>query len=192
MKTTLLLAATLATAMLSGAANAADTTYYDPAPQPAYTPQPQMSATTDWSGLYAGAQLGGGTVDVDGVGDDTAIVGGVHAGYLFQRGSFVVGPEVDIDMTGWDVGGTDVDAVAHAKLRAGVAADRLLVTGSVGYGHMWADGESDGGLTAGAGVDYAITDHVTGGADYLYTDIETSGPDVTSHTIRTRLGYKFN
>ena len=191
MKTNVLLATTAAIAMLTATAHAADTTYYDPAPQPQYGGS--MSQPFNWSGAYVGAQIGGGRVNVSGVGNDTAMVGGGHAGYLMQRGNLVAGPEVDVDVTGWNVSGTRINTSAHAKLRAGVAMDRVLVTGSVGYGKIWANGASAGGLALGAGADVALTDHVTGGADYLYTDAgNMGGANVNTHTIRTRLGFKFN
>lgn len=197
MKTIVLLATTAAAAMLTATAHAADTTYYDPAPQANYDSPSMGGQTFNWQGAYAGVQVGGGRMNVSGVGNDTALVGGGHAGYLMQRGNFVAGPEVDVDVTGWNVGGADVKATAHAKVRAGVAMDRVLVTGSVGYGHMWASnpgGNADnGGLSLGAGADVAITDRVIGGADYLYTDIgNVGGANVNTHTIRTRLGFKFN
>ena len=128
-------------------------------------------------------------------GNDTPFVGGGHVGYLFQRGNLVAGPEVDVDVTGYSVGGTDVSPAVHAQIRAGVAMDNILVTGSVGYGRMWADGESDGGLSLGAGMDMAITNHIVGGADYTYTNIDNfagGSEDVSTHTVRGRLSYKFN
>ena len=148
MKINVILAATAAVALLGTAAQAADATYYDPAPQPQYNYSQPQTPAANWQGAYAGVQLGGGQLRTS-LGNDTAFVGGAHAGYLMQRGSFVAGPEVDIDWTGWEVGGSEVDATAHAKLRAGVAVDNLLVTGSVGYGRMWADGDNDGERGAG-------------------------------------------
>tara|TARA_Y100000815_G_scaffold107521_2_gene96188 strand:+ start:5934 stop:6512 length:579 start_codon:yes stop_codon:yes gene_type:complete len=188
MKKYAILTTAAAFATLSVTAQAADTTYYDPAPQPQY--DAPAAQATNWQGAYAGVQIGGGQIRTDG-GNDTAMVGGAHAGYLMQRGQFVAGPEVDINWTGWEVGSTDVDATARARVRAGMAVDNLLVTGSVGYGRMWADGESDGGLSVGAGADIAISEKIIGGAEYLYTNIG-GGADITTHEVRGRLSYKFN
>jgi opacity protein-like surface antigen len=189
MKINVFLTTAAALASLSAVANAADTTYYDPAPQPQYSAQTQYQSP-NWQGAYAGVQLGGGQIRTNG-GNDTAMVAGGHAGYLIQRGQFVAGPEVDVNWAGWDVGGMEVDATARARVRAGVAIDNLLVTGSVGYGHMWADGESDGGLSVGAGADMQLSDHIVGGAEYLHTNIG-GGADVKTHEVRGRLSYKFN
>ncbi|MAS06997.1 MAG: hypothetical protein CL534_20245 [Ahrensia sp.] len=188
MKMYAILTTAAAFATLSVTAQAADTTYYDPAPQPQYGAP--AAVTPNWQGAYAGVQLGGGQVRTAG-GNDSAMTAGAHAGYLMQRGQFVAGPEVDINWTGWEVGSTEVDATAHARVRAGMAVDNLLVTGSLGYGHMWADGNSEGGLSVGAGADMAISEKIIGGAEYLYTDIGGSG-DVSTHEIRGRLSYKFN
>ena len=195
MKINLFAATVATTAMLSAAAQAADTTYYEPTPQPAYAVQPQ---TTNWQGFYAGVQAGGGRFSAGG-NSDTALLGGVHAGYLWQNGQFVAGPEVDVDWTGWNVGGTKVNPVVHAKIRAGVAVGNALVTGSIGYGHAWAEAggtkSNDGGLTAGAGVDFSMTDHIVTGADYLYHHVNDFSPgttDTNSHALRIRMSYKFN
>ena len=147
----------------------------------------------------AGVQGGGGKFSAVGGASDTALVGGVHAGYLMQYGRFVAGPELDMDWTGWTVGGTDIKRVLHAKVRGGVAFDNVLVTGSLGYGHAWANtggvANSDGGLIAGAGVDFAMTKHVIAGADYLYHHVSDFSPgmlDTNSHAVRVRMSYKFN
>lgn len=189
MKINVLTATAAAVAMLSTAAHAADTTYYEPAPQAQYDYQPETQSS-DWSGGYAGVQLGGGKLNTT-AGNDTALVGGAHAGYLMQRGAFVAGPEVSIDWTGMEVGATDVNAMAHGKVRAGVAIDNMIVTGSVGYGHAFAGNQGGGGIALGAGADMAITEKVIGGAEYQYTKI--GGPsDARTHTLRSRLSYKFN
>ena len=188
MKMYAILTTAAAFATLSVTAQAADTTYYDPAPQPQYGAP--ASQTPNWEGAYAGVQLGGGQIRTNG-GNDTAMIAGGHAGYLMQRGQFVAGPEVDINWTGWEVGGTDVDATARARIRAGMAVDNLLVTGSLGYGRMWADGDSEGGLSVGAGADMAISEKIIGGAEYLYTNIGGGG-DISTHEVRGRLSYKFN
>ena len=180
------LSAFLFVAMSSTAAMAADEVFIaDPVPY-------------DWSGFYAGAQVGVATGSINFGPDDTDVIGGIHAGYLWQNGQFVFGPEVEANLTGLSIVGVDVDAFVAAKLRAGVAFDRLLVTGSVGYGHAWVDAGfanlDDGGLVAGAGIDYAVTDRVIVGADYLYSNIQNF--DVTpfdsdAHAVRARLSIKF-
>ncbi|MCI5077616.1 outer membrane beta-barrel protein [Oricola sp.] len=156
-----------------------------------------VAMTQDWEGFYAGVQLGGGTFETSGGSSDTAALGGAHAGYLWQTGRFVFGPEFDVNASGWAIGGTHMDATASAKLRAGVAFDRTLVTGSVGYAHKWASAGplsfDAGGLALGAGIDFAATDRVIVGADYTYTDIDDFGfSDTNSHSVRARLSFRFD
>jgi opacity protein-like surface antigen len=183
-----LLAAAAVFTGMAFTAQAADNDYISATP-PVYS----------WQGFYAGVQLGGGKFHVSNGNSDTAAVGGVHAGYLWQNGQFVFGPEFDVDAAGWTIGSTHVDAEMNAKFRAGFAVDRALFTGTIGYGHTWAsNGGSkgdDGGLVAGAGIDFAATDRVIVGADYLYHHIDTFNPgtvDTDSHTVRARLSFKFN
>lgn len=151
----------------------------------------------NWEGFYAGVQAGGGKFSVSNGNSDTAMVGGAHAGYLWQKGRFVFGPEFDVNATGWQIGGTQLDAIANAKLRGGFAFDRTLVTASVGYGHAWASSGGahmdKGGLAVGAGIDFAATDRIIVGTDYTYNKIDSfGGQDTGAHTVRARLSFKFN
>lgn len=202
---------------LTAAAHAADAIDYgDPAPYVDVAPE-----RFGWSGAYAGIQLGYGFANIEGgrgidndddgtfedfvdFGDADSIVGGAHLGYLFQTGSFVFGPEFDLDVADFDDDGLQIDLIARAKLRGGVAFERLLVTGMVGYGHVFGeyDNSADndqfdvdgGGLLGGAGVDYAFTDNIVLGADYIYHavgELEDTADDVDLHTIRARASYKF-
>ena len=180
------LTAFFALALSAGAAQAADEVYFsDPAPY-------------DWSGLYVGAQVGVANTSLGFGLDDTDVIGGAHAGYLMQNGRFVYGVEVEGNLTGLSPLFVDVDAFVAAKAKAGVAFDRILVTGSVGYGHAWASlgplSLDDGGLVVGAGVDYAYNDRIIVGADYLYSNIQNfdfTPLDVDSHAVRARISVKF-
>lgn len=114
-------------------------------------------ADFDWTGFYAGAQIGYGWGKSDHavgntglVGGDTrpdGVTGGIHAGYLYQAGRVVLGAEADIEMS--DIGGdyndltdqldsqgsTDIDWQASARLRLGYAIDRVLpyITGGLAW-----------------------------------------------------------
>jgi opacity protein-like surface antigen len=102
--------------------------------------------------------------------------------------------------------------------RFGVALGRFLVFGTGGW--AWGDpsnayallgaapfvanGGNASGWTAGAGVDYALTDNVFGRIEYRYTDLRTSGfvsvaadaadaaDRVPINDIRVGFAYKFN
>jgi outer membrane immunogenic protein len=158
------LAATMA-ASVGTFANAADWT----SPASAY----------DWTGIYAGGQLGYGSARAtgswEGLGgtftgalvpyDMTGIMGGVQAGYNWQSGSFVLGGEVDLAFTGMSGGAQQfsgiatvtasqrVDALASARVRAGFLVDDrtlLYATGGIGLGHSSLTVVSTGGLNVTA------------------------------------------
>jgi opacity protein-like surface antigen len=76
------------------------------------------------------------------------------------------------------------------RARLGIAADRFLIFATGGW--AWGDPKIDyaltgsapffsngssfsSGWTAGAGIEYALTDHVLGRVEYRYTDLKTSG-----------------
>jgi outer membrane immunogenic protein len=73
--------------------------------------------------------------------------------------------------------------------RIGIAFDRFLVFGTGGFawgdpsssytllgaGPLAVNGVNASGWTAGAGLDYALTDHVFGRVEYRYTDLAMAG-----------------
>jgi outer membrane immunogenic protein len=109
----------------------------------------------DWSGIYLGAHVGYGSIDVGGVFDtafdvdldrfdNNGILGGGQVGWNWQLDSWVLGIEGDISAVGWDddfrhdasdVFSFDTDFLATARARVGWAADNLLfyVTGGVAF-----------------------------------------------------------
>jgi len=167
-----------------------------------------------WTGFYVGAQAGYawgdsdsrlfvGGVDVtaaafpDGTDYDTdGFVGGVHAGYNVQFGSFVVGVEGDIEAASIDgdrsftdlgvAASTDIDFQGSLRARAGVAFDRALlyVTGGlafanientytdIGTGDSVSFDDTEWGWTLGAGVEYAVTNNLSVRGEYRYTKFD--------------------
>jgi outer membrane immunogenic protein len=187
--------------------------------QPA--PAAYTSGAFDWSGFYAGANLGYGWTELedngltlDGI---DGILGGVQVGYNYDFGGFVLGLEGDIQLSdmnftqdlGGATGGIGVDYFGTLRARAGVAVDRFMpyVTGGV----AWARGaysisapgisveleDNFVGWTVGGGVEYAVTDNVTVKGEYLYADFGEAdfgtGDDVnfTSHIVRAGVNFKF-
>lgn len=211
MKKFFLAAAILGTAAFSTSAMAAD---------------PIAPATYDWTGAYLGLNAGyafGGGNDVDlvasngNVFDDLAnldlsgITGGLQAGYNWQSDSFVLGAEADLQIA--DIGdeedfsvlapaaldgsaSTDIDFWGTARLRAGWAADRILIyaTGGLAWANVDHDifavdgvgnnvsSSSDNielGWTVGGGAEFAINDSMTVRAEYLYIDLGNQQLDGT-------------
>lgn len=127
------------------------------------------------------------------------IVGGGYIGYLYQynRSKFVFGIEGDIEATGVDgtfqnatggtsSGSTDINVQGSVRANIGYAIDRILpyITGGVAiadvdYGGGPVGGPCCGysatavGWTIGAGMQYAITDKVSGRIEYRYADFGT-------------------
>jgi outer membrane immunogenic protein len=160
MKSTILAAAVLAALTTTGAM-AADVVASEPAP---------VAAMYNWSGLYAGANIGGGWSHIEWayvLGGNTAnhngsdVLGGLQIGYNFQSDNIVYGLEADISAA--DIhGGTacpnaswscdsKVSMLGSVRGRLGWSMDRLLIygTGGLGYGTVDIHTVSPGGSTFG-------------------------------------------
>lgn len=184
-----ILAASIASLLMSGAAFAADAVEQIPAPPAAVdTPAPAFS----WAGGYAGIHGGYGWADgkfsnAGGTGKanfDGGRMGG-FAGWNFDVGNnIILGAEGDLDYD-WNkktVGTSSfsTEFSGSARARAGYSIDRALLF--VAGGWTAADGKfkdsvagsSDSktlnGWTVGAGVDYAVTDRIFTRAEYRYND----------------------
>ena len=123
--------------------------------------EPPYVARFNWTGAYAGGQIGYGWADTDASSgpltgfnqthsyDSSGLIGGLHAGYNLHNQGFVYGIEADIDFADLDessVGSlgtishqTELYWMGSLRARIGFAADRTLfyVTGG------WAFGEVD-------------------------------------------------
>lgn len=187
------------------------------------TPQPIMAHTSafDWSGFYAGANVGYGWAEVDALGvtaDETGegIFGGVQVGYNHDFGGFILGAEADVQLSDINyeetvagvTGRTAIDNFGTVRARAGLAVDRFMpyVTG----GFAWANASisaSSGAATVevddtyygwvvGGGVEYAVLDNLSVKAEYLYTDFGAadfgSGIDVNLNSHAVRAGVNFH
>ncbi len=185
---------------LSGYALAADAVVYEPPPV-------EVTPIFIWTGGYVGLHAGyawgreddnlgeffpapaiADRFDVDG------FVGGVHAGYNWQSGSFVYGVEGDLDYTNVK-GGSDFDYFQDTghlsldsdwqgsmRLRAGYAVDTWLFygTGGIAFGRAemetsapgiaFSDKNTHVGWTLGAGIEKAFTPNWVGRLEARYTD----------------------
>lgn len=136
----------------------------------AAAPVPYVAPVYNWTGFYAGVNLGwgwgegDGTIGIAGIGtgpvsgDGDGVFGGVQVGYNWQNGAFVFGVEADIQISGGsgDVTGSpgaatltaDADTPWFGTIRArlGYAHDRWLwyVTGGGAYGKSELSGTVSG------------------------------------------------
>lgn len=175
----------------------------EPVAEPAVMAEvvPTYAPSADWSGGYVGAQLGYGDIGSTGaVLDGNGTIGGVHAGYRMDYGSFVSGVELSYDATNIDLGaaGDTLDDVARLKLIAGADMGSTLVYASAGVARASATlggvSASDNGYFLGLGADYAISNKWTVGAELLghrFNDFNGSGVDLKATTVQAKVAYRF-
>lgn len=170
-----------------------------PAPAPVVAPAPMMSGS-DWTGFYAGGQVGYGKLDSAGLPEDPdGLTYGAHAGYLFDMGSWVLGGELDIDGTDIEdtTAGVAVDAITRAKLRVGYDAGNWLPYVTAGVAQARVSGgldATDTGGFAGLGAEYRVSDSVRVGAEVLqhqFDDFDGSGFDIDATTAAARVSFQF-
>lgn len=171
----------------------------EPAPEPvveAPAPVPAAPLTPNWTGFYAGGQLGYANVDADGFDDDDSVIGGLIAGYDYDlQNGFVVGVGFDYDFLDADIGNVaSVEDGFRAKLRGGYKIGRGLVYATGGY--AWADTDNfgdDDGYFIGAGYEHMVTDQVSLGGEVLYHQFDdfNGGPDADATTVQARAAFRF-
>ncbi|EBA11738.1 outer membrane protein [Roseobacter sp. CCS2] len=171
------------------------------APAPVVVAPAPVAVGSDWTGFYAGAQLGYGVVEADALSDDGEdLTYGAHAGYLYDFGSWVLGGELDLDGTEISQDGIDVDTVTRAKLRLGYDAGDFLpyITGGVAQLRTSSDddtfdGDDTGGF-AGLGLEYRVSPTIRVGGEVLqhqFEDYNGSGEDIDARTIAARVSFQF-
>lgn len=205
-------AAMAAALLLAAPAQAADLPRVQPVTvtkAPVATPQPVFS----WTGFYIGANgaytWGSGG---DGLGfDPQGWMAGGTVGYNYQLPSNVV-LGIEGDLAGGDISkgegplSSKLDVLGTVRGRLGYALGPILpyATGGLAIGNNTitdygiSSSNTHVGWTAGAGVEFAISDHWTAKTEYLYTDLgsktyDNIGQDVgvSGHTAKFGVNYKF-
>jgi len=201
MKRALIASGTLATLTLAASVATAgniDAPVIAPAPAPIAV-APVAPVGNDWTGFYAGGSLGYAEADETDPAnfDADGATYGVHAGYDYDFGSFVMGGELEI--SGFDLsnGGVDVDSVARAKVRAGYDAGAFLPYVTVGAAQLNTGGALDGddsGSFYGVGLDYMMSDNIRVGGEVLkheFDNFEQTGLDLEATTAAVRMSFQF-
>lgn len=198
---------------VSGVASAADLYRKAPPAEPVVAP----ITAYNWTGFYAGANLGGEWLHSkqSGYGIDRSttpgsVFGGLQAGYNFQTGPWVVGAEADV---GYGhptkttlLGRAEENWSGTIRARGGYAFDNVLLYGTGGF--AWANfkiSDSAAGLdktttragwTLGAGAEYAFTKNISVKGEYLYADYGKANvggveSKLSDHLVRMGVNYKF-
>ncbi|WP_333715108.1 outer membrane protein [Yoonia sp.] len=199
-----LMTAAVPALMLGGMAQAGGLaeTIVEPAPMPAPVAPAPIAMGADWTGFYAGGQLGYGNLQSDAFSEDaTGALYGVHAGYLYDFGSVVAGAEVDYDLSNIEAaseGTITLDSVARAKLRLGYDAGAFMpyLVGGVALATTGdaLDGEGTGTF-GGLGIDYQFSPTIRIGAEVLQHQFEDfddiDGLDIDATTASARVSFQF-
>lgn len=153
----------------------------------------------DWTGFYAGGQLGFGDLGSTGTQSGNGMTAGLLGGYRMDFGQFVAGAEANYDWANIDLGaGDSLDNIARLKLIGGYDMGSALLYGTVAAvradATLGGASTSDNGWGAGIGVDYALSDSMTLGAELMehrFDDFAASGTDLDATTLNARLGFRF-
>jgi outer membrane immunogenic protein len=211
-------------------APAADLLKAPPPPQAPVAYLPTTTPVYNWGGVYVGINGGYGSGNSDWTGgiansgsfDTRGFVLGGTAGLNVQWEAFVFGVETDFDYAPFSGNGpsafcancsTATSWLGTTRVRAGYAADRILIYGTTGlaYGDIQANANSITnssarmGWTAGAGIEDAFADNWTARIEYLFVSLQngscttacgsplaaTQSVSLTENLIRAGVDYKF-
>jgi outer membrane immunogenic protein len=150
-----------------------------------------LGVNAGYSGATLGETLSGGGVSGSGSASISGGIGGAQIGYNYQLGAMVMGFEADFDgstetksiAAGISSGTAEIPWIGTLRGRLGVAFDRFLVYATAGGAatqlrsvvNVGAIGSSNttntqGGWTAGGGLEVAITGNLSARLEYLYFD----------------------
>ena len=156
-----------------------------------------LASTYNWTGFYAGAELGYAGVDTSLSGTDgDAWIGGLILGYDYDFGNWVLGGGFDYDWTDVSLGsGLTVDDIWRLKVRAGYKLNDGLLYGVGGYAEARTNNlGSDDGWFIGAGYEHVVTETVSVAGEFLYHEFNNfngSGVDLDATTFQIRAAYRF-
>jgi outer membrane immunogenic protein len=185
---------------------------------------------TIWSGFYIGGNLGAAfdpnNLSIKDLSEeqdlslkfsnDTELIGGVHGGYNWQVGTWLIGVEGDFDFA------DNINYLASVRGRLGWALGSWLLYGTGGVAFIdtdndfvvvsaddgpfsFSNGNTDTGYVVGGGVEYKVGPQLSLGLEGLYYDFGSDSSrlvagdepfvlkeDQDFATVRARLNYHFN
>lgn len=164
----------------------------EPVAAPVFEPAP---VGTDWTGAYGGLNLGYGDVDGSGTADGDDMTYGLHVGYDYDFGRYVLGGELEYDKADIDLNGAaNTDSVTRLKLRGGYDLGRTLIYATAGAARLQTSIGDDTGEFFGVGMAYQVTDSFTVGGELLehrFDDIGGTGVDADATTFNLRGSFRF-
>jgi predicted porin len=195
--TKLAAAAFIATTPLAGAAFAGN---LDDAivEAPVIAPAPAPVYSSDWTGFYSGLQFGYADIDsaTGALGGNNELFG-LHAGYDYDFGSYVIGAEFDYDQADIDLGGgaANIDTIARLKFKAGYDFGGALLYATAGAARADTSVGNETAPFIGVGLNYKVTDSFTVGGELLehrFDDVAgVAGNDLDATTFTIRGGFRF-
>ncbi len=152
----------------------------------------------DWTGGYVGAQVG--YLDVEpsgGLASGDSVAGGVHAGYNYDFGDWIIGAEAEYDWSSAEIGGgaATVENVFRLKAKVGYDFGAAFGYAVAGGARAYTDnlGDDDGWLV-GAGVAYEVTPQWVVSGELLYHEFSNyngTGVDVDATSLNLRASFRF-
>lgn len=163
----------------------------------ALTATPSLAQSPDWTGAYAGLQLGFADVssNLAGTSGDGAITG-LTGGYDWDLGAWVVGLGADFDIADIGLGAAaELEEIWRIKFRGGYKIGQGLAYGTAGYAHADTDilGDEDG-YFIGAGYERLVAPNFSLGGEVLYHEFDNfnAGPtDIDATTVQVRGTFRF-
>lgn len=152
-------------------------------------------ANGDWTGGYVGGQVGNLDVDGTGAADGDDFSYGIHGGYRYDFGTFVLGGELEYDWADVDLAGAaTVDNVLRLKATAGYDFGPALAYVAAGWAEVDTSLGDDTGGFYGLGVAYQINPQFELSAEALwheFNNINGTGVNADATSINLRASFRF-
>ena len=152
----------------------------------------------DWTGGYVGGQIGYANVKPSGgIADGSGGTYGLHAGYDYDLGDWVMGAELDYDRFKINVGSpvaATADYVLRAKLKLGYDFGNVMGYGVIGPARVKTTLGSKTDAFYGIGLSYLATPQWSVSGEYLYhkfKNIGGSSVDARADSFSLRAAYRF-
>ncbi|CAB3773186.1 outer membrane protein [Paraburkholderia humisilvae] len=141
---------------------------------------------SEFAGPYVGIKLGENWSNAKGVVNTATRARtffGAMAGYGFDVGPFVLGPEVFADLHNGSTTGRD----AGVDARIGLPINRIMPYARIGFTGISPDTRFHGGL----GVEYAVSEDVHVGLEWAADTSHTNGTKRNNNSLTVGLQYYF-